>query len=246
MELYTDIETIPAQRPDVLAEIRDAKQAELDAAIAAVKPPSNYGSEAAEKWMKEKGAAQIKALQAGIDAEIDAAYRKTGLDGAFGQICVIGWALNDDAPQTVCSASDEAFILREFARTLEEIDQSERFNTTVIGHNVSAFDLRFMAQRHWINGIRPHHIITRAAQAKPWESDKVFDTMVQWAGVGNRISLDKLCRALGILSPKNGIDGSQVWDAVKEGRLGDVAAYCADDVAAVRAIYKRMTFQLAA
>lgn len=246
MNLYLDIETIPAQRPDILAEIRESKQAELTASIATIKPPSNYGTEAAEKWMKEKGAAQIEALQAGVEAEIDAAYRKTGLDGAFGQVCVIGWAIDDSAAQTVSSASDEAFILREFAKCLETISQSDRFNTTVVGHNVSSFDLRFLVQRHWINSVRPHHIITRAAQAKPWESDKVFDTMIQWAGVGNRISLDKLCKALSIPTPKTDLDGSRVWDAVKDGRLGDVAHYCARDIDATREVYKRMTFQLAA
>lgn len=246
MELYIDIETIPAQRPDILEEIRQSKQAELEAAIAAVKPPINYGAEAADKWMKEKGAAQIEALTAGMEAEIDAAYRKTGLDGAFGQICVIGWAFNNEKAQTICSAEDEGSILYGFSKTLGEVDQSERFNTMVIGHNVSSFDLRFMVQRHWINGLRPHHIITRAAQAKPWESDKVFDTMVQWAGVGNRVSLAKLCKALNIPSPKTDLDGSKVWDAVKEGRLDDVAMYCAGDVEATRAVYKRMTFQQAA
>lgn len=246
MIITLDIETIPAQRPDVLEEIRESKKAELAAAIAAVKPPSNYGTEAAEKWMKEKGAAQIEALTAGVEVEIDAAYRKTGLDGAFGQICVIGWAFGDYLPQTVSSADDEASILRTFSDTLGAMDMHDRFNVTVVGHNVSSFDLRFMVQRHWINGLRPHHIITRAAQAKPWESDKVFDTMVQWAGVGNRVSLAKLCKALNIPTPKKDLDGSKVWDAVKDGRLDEVASYCAADVEATRAVYKRMTFAEAA
>jgi 3'-5' exonuclease len=112
----------------------------------------------------------------------------------------------------------------------------------VCGHNVSAFDLRFLVQRFTVHGIRPPAIISRAASAKPWESDKVFDTMTQWAGVGNRVSLEKLCLAFGINSPKTDLDGSKVAAAVAAGRLDDVATYCAGDVEAVRKVFNRLTF----
>ena len=58
---------------------------------------------------------------------------------------------------------------------------------------------------------------------------------------GNRISLDKLCKALG-LPGKGEIDGSKVWDYVRDGRIAEVADYCADDVRKVWAVYQRMTF----
>ena len=64
---------------------------------------------------------------------------------------------------------------------------------------------------------------------------------MQWAGVGNRVSLDKLCKALG-LPGKGEIDGSKVWDYVRDGRIAEVADYCADDVRKVWAVYRRMTF----
>lgn len=240
--LYIDIETIPAQRPDILADIREAKQQELEQAIAGVRAPGNYGPEAAAKWMAEKGAAQIADLRASFEADVDDAYRKTSFDGAFGQICVIGWAINDEQPQTV-QGMDEREVLRAFGKSLN-IPRSAMFSTCVIGHNVAAFDLRFLAQRHIINGIRPPVVIAKASQAKPWEVEKVFDTMVQWSGVGNRISLDKLCKALGIPSPKGATDGSKVWDAVREGRLQEVADYCARDVEAVRQVHLRMTYQV--
>lgn len=70
--------------------------------------------------------------------------------------------------------------------------------------------------------------------------------MTAWAGIGNRISLDKLCRVMGI--PTKGseigdeIDGSKVWDFVQAGRIADVATYCCGDVERVREIHRRMTF----
>jgi hypothetical protein len=163
--------------------------------------------------------------------------------GSFGQVCCIGWARQDEQPTTVYG-TDEKFVLSEFARLLKNsVGANEAFNCTVIGHNVSAFDLRFLSQRFVVNGIRPPMMIARAAQAKPWESEKVFDTMVQWAGIGQKIGLDKLCMALSIPSPKAGMDGSMVWPMVQDGKIDEVARYCERDVQAVRAVWQRMTFR---
>lgn len=98
---------------------------------------------------------------------------------------------------------------------------------------------------NWINrsaGQNHRRISEGAANAKPWEANKVFDTMAHWAGVGNRVSLEKLCIALSIESPKTGLDGSKVAAAVAAGRLDDVAIYCAGDVEAVRRVFNRLTF----
>jgi predicted PolB exonuclease-like 3'-5' exonuclease len=67
--------------------------------------------------------------------------------------------------------------------------------------------------------------------------------MTQFAGHGNRISLDKLCLALSIPSPKGDMDGSMVNQAVKDGRLLEVVEYCKRDVIATREVYRRMTFK---
>lgn len=249
-ELYIDIETIPAQRPDVLEEIRASKQEELTAALAAIKPPGNYKKqETIDEWWANEAPAKKAELQAAFDADVEETYRRTGLDGAFGQICVIGYAIDDGEPQYLTAddltAASEVVLLESFACVLTDlIPHSELFTTTVIGHNVAAFDLRFLVQRHIVNNVRPHMIIARAAQAKPWEQDKVFDTLVQWGGMGAKAggSLDKICKALRIPSPKDGIDGSKVWDFVRDGRLQEVADYCARDVAATRAVHRRMTF----
>jgi hypothetical protein len=220
MNLVLDLETIPTDR----AEVRDYIAATISAPAQMKKAETIAAWEANDK-----------------PAAVEEAVAKTGLDGSFGRICVIGWAVNDCEPMTVASADDEAYVLREFAMRLV-VSPSDRHMTTIIGHNVSAFDLRFLAQRFVVNGIKPPMVIARAAQAKPWESDKVFDTMVQWAGVGGRVSLDKLCLALSIPSPKGELDGSKVWQFVQDGRIAEVADYCKRDVEAARAIWRRMTF----
>jgi predicted PolB exonuclease-like 3'-5' exonuclease len=166
---------------------------------------------------------------------------KTGLDGAFGNVVVIGTALDDEEP-TALSGLYEFDLLDLLNKKLDEIPKTEWLSTQVIGFNHHAFDLRFLLQRYVVNKIRPHTIMLRAAKAKAWDEDKVFDCMVQFAGFGNRISLDKTCLALGITSPKSEMDGSMVNQFVLDGRLDEVADYCLRDVRATREVYKRLTF----
>jgi len=221
--IVIDIETIGTSRKDV-----------IDYIAATVKPPATYKkAESIAEWHKEQGPAAI--------AE---AVAKTGLDGAFGQVVCIGYQLDDMESPFVLHGLNERELLESFTKMLTEcITPSDVLATSVVGHNVSGFDLRFLMQRYIINSIRPPMVLKRAAEAKPWETEKVFDTMIQFAGVGNRISLDKLCLALSIQSPKGDMDGSKVGQYVADGRLEEVSEYCKRDVEATREVFKRMTFQ---
>lgn len=242
--LYLDIETIPAQRPEVLEEIRHEHQAVLDRQLADIRPPGNYKKqESIDEWMANEAPRIAANLTAASSAAVEEQYRRTGLDGAFGQVFCIGAALDDGNPKVFCAQFlSEAATLRQFDRWLDvELDTTDWYATVVVGHNVAAFDLRFLLQRSVVNQVRPHCVIQRAATAKPWEHDKVFDTMIQWAGVGNRIKLDKLCKALG-LPGKGDITGADVWPMVQAGKWGEVVEYCMDDVSKVRSIHELMQY----
>lgn len=219
--LYLDIETLPTDREDVREYI-----------AASVTHPGNISkAETIAKWNEESR-----------PAAVEEAVSKTGLDGSFGRVCVIGWAFEDAGVTTALSADNEAYVLNAFAGAMSAVPLTEHYTTCVVGHNVSSFDLRFLTQRFIVHGIKPPLLIQRAAQAKPWEADKVFDTMVQWAGMGNRISLEKLCLALSIPTSKGDITGATVAAAVAAGRIEAVARYCEGDVAATRSLHRRMTF----
>lgn len=247
MNLYLDIETIPTQRPDIMAEIRDDLLAEKTAKLSAIAPPGNYKKqETIDEWHANEAPKIAAKIEAEFEETVDATYRKTALDGAFGQICVIGYAAGDEPAKALIGgvARDlESGLLLNFNEQIEAlIKPSEQLSTVIIGHHVAGFDLRFMMQRYMVHGIKPHRTIAWAASAKPWESEKVYDTMIQWAGAGNRISLEKLCKALGIKSPKSDVTGSNVWDYVCDGKIQEVAEYCCGDVDAVRAVHKRMIY----
>jgi len=222
MKLFIDIETIPTQREDLRQLIE-------------VKAPGNYKKqESIDKWIEDNH-----------ETEFDKLWRKTGLDGSQGEIICISWATEDNKPKVVKRdlGESEEVLLAEFFFELAKdlVDQNSDYliQPRWIGHNICDFDLRFIWHRCVVNNVKPRiHI---PYDAKPW-SNKVFDTLYEWKG-NNKAggSLNKVCKILGILE-KGDIDGSKVWDYVKEGKVDEVAEYCKDDVRRVQDLYKRMKF----
>jgi 3'-5' exonuclease len=233
MNIYFDIETIPAQD---LAAIELIK-ADIEKQKLSVKAPGNYKDQ-------EKIDAYIKAEVEKLDAEFDATYRKTSFDGGLGEICCIGYAIDDNAPVSIYGASESLILLQFYQEIMAQYNPSSQTRPKFIGHNIVNFDLRFLFQRSVMNNVKPPMMIPFSA--KPWD-ESIFDTMTAWAGHGNRVRLDKLCKIFNI--PQKGseigeeIDGSMVWDFYQAGRIQDIAKYCAGDVERTRQAYKRMTFQ---
>ena len=156
----------------------------------------------------------------------------TSFDGAFGRILCVGYAQNDK-PAEVFHNESEKETLEEF---WEIADGADLF----IGHNVMDFDLRFIYQRSIINKVAP----TRNLNFARYRSDPIFDTMKEWSKwSGGSIGLEHLALALGIPTPKKGIDGSQVAEFYKAGKINEILEYCKRDVETTRAVYKRMVFE---
>lgn len=238
MNIYLDIETIPGQAPGLIEQF-----------AAGITAPASYKKpESIAEWERDNKQAMA-----------EEAWRKTSFDGAIGHIAVIGFAIGDGQPMTLYSdqygdKAAERDILSQFFGAVS--DAGSRMLSggsrnvpapTFIGHNVLDFDLRFIFQRAVMLGVRPPSCIP--FDAKPWDKT-VFDTMTAWAGARNRVSLDKLCKAFEIDGKGSEIgeeiDGSMVWDFVRDGRIADVAKYCAGDVERTREIHKRLTFESAA
>lgn len=217
MHLYLDIETVPCEDEALKAEV-----------AAGITPPGNYKkAETIAEWEKNEKPKLI-----------EEALQKTGLDGGFGRVLCIGWAV-DDGPVQVAHEAEERLLLQvvldEWAEFLDRAP-------TVVGHNVAGFDLRFLWQRCVVNGVFPQGLLN-AMQAKPWDKG-LQDTMLMWHPQ-NKVSLAKLCKILGI--PKDDpVEGSQVSALFKAGEIDKVLEHCKSDVEAVRACHRRMTFRRAA
>lgn len=229
MQVVLDLETIPTESPDVIADI-----------AATIKPPGNM-----------KKADTIAAWEASEkQAVVDEAVLKTAFDGTYGRIIVIGYAVDDAEP--VALTGLESVILSQFADNLSKAiklnydSQGNRptgeSSVVFIGHNLVGFDLRFLWQRAVINQVQMPYSLLKACRAKPWDG-MVADTMTMWhPDRDKRISLDRLCKALGVPTSKGDMDGSKVYEAFKAGEIERIAEYCRGDIQATRECYKRLTF----
>jgi predicted PolB exonuclease-like 3'-5' exonuclease len=157
----------------------------------------------------------------------------TSFDGAFGQILCIGYASNDNPVEIIFNDKNEPETLKQFWQIAKNYD-------LFIGHNIMDFDLRFIYQRSIIHRIKPALDLSFAR----YRSAPIFDTMKEWVKWSNNsVGLEYLALALGLPTPKNGVDGSQVFEFYKNGKIDEILKYCKGDVEITRAIYKRMTFE---
>ncbi|MGO8242989.1 ribonuclease H-like domain-containing protein [Rhizobium johnstonii] len=212
--LYLDIETIPAQTEAAKQKI-----------AASVKPPAQMKkAETIAAWEKESRAAAV-----------DEAVSRSGLNGAFGHICCIGYAFDAEKPKSLSwplDYSDERSLLVAFAEAMT----GQNRIPTIVGHNVASFDVRFLWQRAMVLGVRMPAWFPK--DPKPWSQD-VFDTMAAWAGARDTISMSNLCDALG-LPGKDDIDGSMIGDLFARGEFERIDSYCRADIERTRAIHRRM------
>lgn len=155
----------------------------------------------------------------------------TSVDGSFGRILCIGYAINND-PVDIIYSENEKEILEKFWTIAKDM-------SLFVGHNILDFDLRFIYQRSIVNGVRPSVELNFAR----YRNFPIYDTMREWVKWANvMIGLEHVALALGIPTPKDGIDGSQVYSFYQKGKVQDILEYCKRDVEVTRAVYKRMTY----
>lgn len=211
--VYFDIETIPCQNPQYLEDLKRKVQA----------PATYKKQESIDKWLSEN---RDKAAQE--------AMSKTSFDGGHGHVCTISWAKNDGPIQVrhAKTINQERDVIVEFFGDLDAYH-----STTLVGHNITGFDIPFLRKRSISLGIEMPDRATFPRDPKPWDKS-VADTMPMWAGGTGRISMDNLCSILGIKG-KGGFDGSMVADTWARGDHDTIVEYCKDDVWRTREIHKR-------
>jgi hypothetical protein len=224
---YFDIETIPTTNKMVIDSIRES-----------ITPPGNYKKpESIAEWMATQG-----------EEAFQQAYRKTALDGLYGEIISIAWAFGNDDPSVLNrrQGDREDELLDAFfvnISSLKTLYGNKGNISKWIGHYISGFDLRFLWQRCVVNDVKPP--IAIPYDAKPWD-DRIFDTKVAWTGSSQYSgagSLDKLSLAI-FGEGKGEINGANVYDYWLAGKYQEIADYNVRDVEMCRKLYKKMTFQL--
>ncbi|MDZ4710796.1 MAG: ribonuclease H-like domain-containing protein [bacterium] len=133
---------------------------------------------------------------------------------------------------------DEKVILTDLTEMLDKHYISEEHS--VCAHNGKEFDYPFIARRCLINGIPIPDILNNSGK-KPWEV-RLLDTMEIWkfGDYKSYTSLNLLAAVFGISTPKDDIDGSQVWSTYWiEKDVERIKKYCQKDIVTVAQLLLR-------
>ncbi|MFJ1472890.1 3'-5' exonuclease [Capnocytophaga cynodegmi] len=170
-------------------------------------------------------------------------YDRAGIWAEFGKIvCIsVGYFSFRYEQRTFRVTSffgDEVKILKDFSRLIEQYFSSS--NKLLCAHNGKEFDFPYITRRMIINNIRIPQKLQLFGK-KPWEVPHL-DTLEMWkfGDYKHFTSLKLLTHVLGIPSPKDDIDGSQVRDVFyKEKNIDRIVTYCEKDTVTVAQVFLR-------
>lgn len=184
------------------------------------------------------------AYQRKEDVSVEEFYQRAGIWAEFGKIVCISvgyFVIKNDIRQfrTTSFFGDEIKILKEFSNLLVNHFNSPQI--VLCGHNIKEFDLPFIGRRMIIHGLEIPNKLNSIGK-KPWEIPHL-DTMELWkfGDYKHFTSLKLLTHILGVPSPKDDIDGSQVAEIFYvENDIDRIIIYCEKDVLAVAQVLLKL------
>mgnify|MGYP000610221579 CR=1 FL=1 len=171
-------------------------------------------------------------------------YDRAGIWAEFGKIvCIsVGYFKLKGAVRHFRVTSfygEEAIVLKEFKTLLET--HFNRPHHLLCAHNGKEFDFPYIARRMIILGIDLPGSLNLFGK-KPWEVPHL-DTLELWkfGDYKTFTSLKLMAHVLGIPSPKDDIDGSEVRDVFyKEKDIERIVSYCEKDTVTVAQIILKL------
>ena len=171
-------------------------------------------------------------------------YERAGIWAEFGKIiCIsVGYFSIKNAERqfrTKSIVGNEKELLLEFNQLIEKHFSNPAF--VFCGHNIKEFDIPYICRRMLINGINIPEKLQLFGR-KPWEIPHL-DTLELWkfGDYKHYTSLKLLTHVLGVPSPKEDIDGSEVRNVYyNEQNIERIAKYCERDVIAVAQVLLRL------
>lgn len=161
---------------------------------------------------------------------IDNAYLKySGLFSPYGKIVCISvgfYGKGGNKQITSFKNDNEMIIIEEFAKLLIKV---EKKNYLLAGYGILNFDIPWVVRKMIKYGIKVPNIINFNFK-KPWEL-AIYDILENIKLKSTYyLNLDEVCYELGVVSPKDKIDGSMVHETYWNGGLDDVVHYCEKDI----------------
>ena len=175
-------------------------------------------------------------------------YERAGIWAEFGKIiCIsVGYFVEVQNKKQLRLTSffgdDEHQILTDFKVLLETYFTKK--SHVLCAHNGKEFDFPFITRRMIVHQIELPHKLNLFGK-KPWEVPHL-DTLEMWkfGDYKQYTSLKLLTAILGISSPKDDIDGSEIANVYyKEKNLQRIVTYCEKDTIAVAQILLRFNNQ---
>lgn len=171
-------------------------------------------------------------------------YDRAGIWAEFGMIVCISvgyFVLKGDVRNFRVTSfhGDEVKILKDFKTLLET--HFNKAHHLLCAHNGKEFDFPYIARRMIIKGIDIPFKLDLFGK-KPWEVPHL-DTLELWkfGDYKTYTSLKLMAHVLGIPSPKDDIDGSQVHSVFyKEKDIDRIVIYCEKDTITVAQIFLRL------
>lgn len=166
-------------------------------------------------------------------------YPRAGIYAEFGKIVCISVAFFHNKQLRVKSfyGDEEKTILLEFKDLLDKYFYKAEH--LLCGHNAKEFDFPFIARRMLVNRVQIPKILDIAGK-KPWEVNHL-DTMQLWkfGDYKNYTSLNLLTALFDIPTPKDDIDGSDVWKVYWQDKdLERIKTYCEKDTITVVRLFQ--------
>lgn len=171
-------------------------------------------------------------------------YQRAGIWAEFGKIiCIsVGYFVDTENTKQLRLTSffgdDEHKLLTDFKVLLDK--HFAKKTNILCAHNGKEFDFPFIARRMIVHKIELPKKLNLFGK-KPWEVPHL-DTLELWkfGDYKHYTSLKLLTNILGIPSPKDDIDGSEVADVYyKEKDIQRIVTYCEKDTIAVAQILLR-------
>lgn len=171
-------------------------------------------------------------------------YERAGIWAEFGKIICISvgyFAIQNDIRtfRVTSFHGDEVQLLKDFKNLL--ISHFSQAKHLLCAHNGKEFDFPYIARRMIIHNIELPYKLNLFGK-KPWEVPHL-DTLELWkfGDYKNYTSLKLLTNVLGIPSPKDDIDGSEVYGVYYETNdISRIVDYCEKDTIAVAQILLRL------
>ena len=167
---------------------------------------------------------------------------KSSLHPEFGRVvCVSFGAYQNDELKVQSFIGGEAEIL---TNTNKVMNNAFTKGMKLAGHTIKNFDIPYLGKRMLVHRVEPSPLIF-SLNRKPWDSPFLdISEMFSFGGWGQtHTSLDLMSALLGVNSPKDDMNGSQVHSQFyMHNNIEEIKKYCEKDVVCVADCFKKLSF----